>query len=48
MTLNDKQRQLVNDNIGLVGKVIKDKIHNPNQLGIYTYDVSSDRLYRVV
>ena len=38
MTLNDKQRQLVNDNIGLVGKVIKDKIHNPNQLGIYTYD----------
>lgn len=38
MTLNDKQRQLVNDNIGLVGKVIKDKIYSPSQLGIYTYD----------
>ena len=38
MTLNDAQRKQVEDNIGLVGKVIKDKVHGVNQLGIYTYD----------
>ena len=27
MTLSDKQRELVEQNLGLVGKVIKDKVH---------------------
>lgn len=38
MTLNDAQRKQVEDNMGLVGKVIKDRVHNVNGLGIYTYD----------
>lgn len=38
MKLTEKQGQLVTDNLGLVGKVIKDKVHSPNQLGIYAYD----------
>lgn len=38
MTLNDTQRKQVEDNMGLVGKVIKDKVHGANGLGIYTYD----------
>ena len=38
MTLNDAQRKQVEENIGLVGKVIKDKVHGVNGLGIYTYD----------
>lgn len=38
MTLNDVQRKQVEENMGLVGKVIKDKVHGANQLGIYTYD----------
>lgn len=38
MTLNDVQRQQVEENMGLVGKVIKDKVHGVNWLGIYTYD----------
>ena len=38
MTLDEKQRRVVQENMGLVGKVIKDKVHSPNQLGIYTYD----------
>lgn len=38
MKLTEKQRQLVTNNMGLVGKVIQDKVHSPNQLGIYTYD----------
>ena len=38
MKLTQKQSQLVTDNMGLVGKVIKDKVHSPNQLGIYAYD----------
>ena len=38
MTLNDTQRKHVEDNMGLVGKVIKDKVHGVNGLGIYTYD----------
>ena len=35
MTLNDAQRKQVEENIGLVGKVIKDKVHGVNGLGIY-------------
>lgn len=38
MTLNDVQRQKVEENMGLVGKVIKEKVHGVNGLGIYTYD----------
>lgn len=38
MRLTEEQCQLVTDNMGLVGKVIQDKVHSPNQLGIYTYD----------
>ena len=38
MTLNDTQRKQVEDNMGLVGKVIKDRVHGMNGLGIYTYD----------
>ena len=38
MRLNEMQRQLVQDNMGLVGKVIKDKVHGWNRPGIYTYD----------
>ena len=43
MTLNDAQRKQVEENIGLVGKVIKDKVHGVNGLGIYTYDVTCSR-----
>ena len=38
MTLNDNQRKQVEENMGLVGKVIKDKVHGVDGLGIYTYD----------
>ena len=38
MTLNDAQRKQVEENMGLVGKVIKDRVHGVNGLGIYTYD----------
>lgn len=38
MTLNDVQRKQVEENMGLVGKVIKDRVHGMNGLGIYTYD----------
>ena len=38
MNLNDQQCQLVCENLGLVRKVIKDKVHGVNQLGIFTYD----------
>lgn len=38
MTLNEAQRQLVQENMGLVGKVISDKVRGPNQLGIFSYD----------
>ena len=38
MTLNDAQRKQVEENMGLVGKVIKDRVHGMNGLGIYTYD----------
>ena len=38
MTLNDVQRKQVEENMGLVGKVIKDKVHGVNGLGIYSFD----------
>ena len=38
MKLSKEQQQKVNENMGLVGKVIKDKVHGTNQLGIYSYD----------
>lgn len=38
MKLTVQQQKLVEDNIGLVGKVIKDKVHGVNQMGFYTYD----------
>lgn len=38
MKLTKEQQKLVEENMGLVGKVIKDKVHGANQLGIYTYD----------
>lgn len=38
MKLTVQQQKMVEDNIGLVGKVIKDKVHGLNQPGFYTYD----------
>ena len=38
MKLTGKQQQIVSENMGLVGKVIKDKVHGVDQLGIYSYD----------
>ena len=38
MTLTQPQQRKVEQNIGLVGKVIKDKVHNPGQNSIYSYD----------
>ena len=33
-----EQQKLVEDNMGLVGKVIKDKVHGIGQNGVYSYD----------
>ena len=38
MKLSPAQQQKVEDNMKLVGKVIKDKVHGPNQSGIYSYE----------
>lgn len=38
LPLNDEQRMLVEENMGLVGKVIKDCLKNPAAQGCYTYD----------
>ena len=38
MILSAEQRRRVEENMGLVGKVIKDKVHDTNRCGIYTYD----------
>ena len=38
MTLTQSQREKVEQNLGLVGKVIKDKVHNPGTGSIYSYD----------
>ena len=37
MRLTDEQRILVEQNTGLVGQVIKDKIHNISGIGVFTY-----------
>lgn len=36
--LNDEQRKQVEKNMGLIGKVIKDRVRNINKIGIYTYE----------
>ena len=38
MNLTREEQRKVEKNLGLVGKVIKDKVHDTNQCGIYTYD----------
>jgi RNA polymerase sigma factor (sigma-70 family) len=38
MTLTQAQQRKVEQNLGLVGKVIKDKVHDPGQNSIYNYD----------
>lgn len=36
--MTNEQRKIVEDNMGLVGKVIKDKVHGIGQSGVYSYD----------
>lgn len=43
MTLTREQQRKVEENLGLVHKVINDKVHGPYQLGIY----SRDDLYQI-
>lgn len=38
MTLSQLQQRKVEENLGLVGKVIKDKVHDPGRNSIYSYD----------
>lgn len=38
MTLTIEQQKLVEENLGLVGKVIKDKVHGLDTMYFYTYD----------
>ncbi|MGN0425430.1 MAG: sigma-70 family RNA polymerase sigma factor [Acetatifactor sp.] len=38
MTLTAEQQKKVEENLGLVGKVLKDKVHGLPQHGVYTYD----------
>jgi len=38
MHLNNQERKIVEENIGLVDKVIKDWVHNINGLGSFTYN----------
>lgn len=38
LSLNIEQQRIVSKNMGLVGKVIKDKVRGVDQLGIYSYD----------
>lgn len=38
MILTREQQRKVEENMGLVGKVIKDKVHGTNRYGIYSYD----------
>lgn len=38
MTLSQSQQRKVEENLGLVGKVIKDKVHDPGRNSIYSYD----------
>ena len=41
MKLNAEQQKKVEDNLGLVNKVINDKVHGPYYLGMYTRDACS-------
>ena len=36
--MTNEQRKIVEDNMGLVGKVIKDKVHGIGHSGVYSYD----------
>ena len=36
--MTNEQRKIVEDNMGLVGKVIKDKVHGIGQSGFYSYE----------
>lgn len=36
--MTNEQRKIVEDNMGLVGKVIQDKVHGIGQSGAYSYD----------
>lgn len=38
LKLSSKQQKKVEENMGLVGKVIQDKVNGANRLGIYSYD----------
>ena len=38
MTLSQSQQRKVEESLGLVGKVIKDKVHDPGRNSIYSYD----------
>lgn len=38
MKLTTDQQKKVEENMGLVGKVIRDKVHNIGSIGYYTYD----------
>lgn len=38
MTLTPSQQRIVEENMGLVGKVIKDKVHGIGQYGVSSYD----------
>jgi RNA polymerase sigma factor (sigma-70 family) len=38
MVLTPKQQRIVEENMGLVGKVIKDKVHGVGQQGVFTYE----------
>ena len=38
MKVNPEIQQKVKDNMGLVGKVIKDKVHSLNSSGFYSYE----------
>ncbi len=38
MTLTPSQQKIVEENMGLVGKVIKDKVHGIGQYGVSSYD----------
>ena len=38
MTLTERQQRIVEANMGLVGRVIKDKVHGLGQEGAFTYD----------
>ena len=38
MTLTEKEREKIEKNIGLVHKVIRDKLQPPYQVGMYSYE----------